>query len=244
MSEDKSESYAQWGDDVLVWEYFKGKPDGVFLEAGANNPKTLSQTYLLERRGWTGVLVEPVPECCEKLRAERPGSRIFQNALGSPDQKGVLRLSIPGGASELTSALRDGEVAGEGDKVFEAELITLTEVLDAAGVERLDYLSLDLEGMELEALQGLDFKRFKPDLIIVEDRLDRLSRHRFLRGEGYKLVRRNGSNNWYIPLGHPFNVSAGTKLGLFRKLRLSMPFRSLRSFSRQLRGKSTRPHGR
>lgn len=238
MSKDKTESYAQWGDDVLVWDYFNGKSDGVFLEAGANDPQSLSQTYLLEKRGWTGVLVEPVPECCEKLRAERPGSRVFQNALGSPEQRGLLRLSIPGGQSELTSALKEGQEAGSTDKIFEAELITLTEVLAAAGITQLDYLSLDLEGMELEALQGLDFNKFKPDLVIVEDRLNNLSRHHFLKGVGYKLVRRNGSNNWYVPVNHRFEVTLGTKLRLFRKLYLSMPFRYIRDLSRKLRGRS------
>ena len=238
MSEDKTESYAQWGDDVLVWEYFGRKPDGVFLEAGANSPKILSQTYLLEKRGWTGVLVEPVPECCVNLRAERPGSRVFQNALGSPEQRGLLRLSIPGGQSELTSALKEGQEVGTNDKTFEAELITLNEVLASAGITQLDYLSLDLEGMELEALQGLDFSKFKPDLIIVEDRLNNLSRHHFLKGVGYKLVRRNGSNHWYVPADHRFEVTLGTKLRLFRKLYLSMPFRCLRDFLRKLRSRA------
>ncbi len=238
MSEDKIESYAQWGDDVLVWEHFGKKTDGVFLEAGANHPTSLSQTYLLEKRGWTGVLVEPVPECCEKLRAERPGSQVFQNALGSPEQRGKLKFSIPGGVSQLTSALTDDQEVSAGDQVFEAELMTLTELLDAAGVSGLDFLSLDLEGMELEALQGLDFKRFKPALVIVEDRLDNLSRHHYLKGNGYKLVLRNGSNHWYVPVAHPFEVSAGTKLRLFRKLYLSMPFRRFRDFSRKLRGKA------
>jgi len=237
MSEDKTESYAQWGDDVLVWDYFKGKTDGVFLEAGANHPKSLSQTYLLEKRGWTGVLVEPVPKCCEKLRAERPASQVFQNALGSPEQRGTLRFSIPSGVMELAAALRVGEQAGVGDRVFEAELITLTEALDEAGILRLDYLSLDLEGMELEALKGLDFIRFRPDLLIVEDRLDNLSRHRFLRSKDYKLVWRNGSNQWYIPKLHPFKVTIKTKLKLFRKMYLSMPFRFIRIFMREMRGK-------
>ena len=168
MSEDKIESYAQWGDDVLVWEHFGKKTDGVFLEAGANHPTSLSQTYLLEKRGWTGVLVEPVPECCEKLRAERPGSQVFQNALGSPEQRGKLKFSIPGGVSQLTSALTDDQEVSAGDQVFEAELMTLTELLDAAGVSGLDFLSLDLEGMELQALQGLDIGRFSPRLMIVE----------------------------------------------------------------------------
>ena len=108
MSEDKIESYAQWGDDVLVWEHFGKKTDGVFLEAGANHPTSLSQTYLLEKRGWTGVLVEPVPECCEKLRAERAGSQVFQNALGSPEQSVESpaafqsRVGFPSSTSALT----------------------------------------------------------------------------------------------------------------------------------------------
>ena len=63
-------------------------------------------------------------------------------------------------------------------------------------------LSLDLEGMELEALQGLDFKRFKPALVIVEDRLDNLSRHHYLKGNGAdKLVLRKfrDRTHWYAP---------------------------------------------
>lgn len=238
MNEDKNESYAQWGDDVLVWDYFKGKTDGVFLEAGANDPKGLSQTWLLEKRGWTGVLVEPVPECCDKLRAERPGSKVFQKALGSPSQRGILKLVIPSGLTALAAALSEGEKAGEGDRVIEAELITLTEVLDQAGVKHLDYLSLDLEGMELEALQGLDFTRFRPDVVIVEDRLDNLSRHRFMKEVGYKLVRRNGSNNWYVPVAHPFCVCLFAQLCIIRKFYLSMPFRRFRDLSRKIRGKS------
>jgi FkbM family methyltransferase len=223
---------------VLVWDYFKGKTDGVFLEAGANDPKGISQTWLLEKRGWTGVLVEPVPECCDKLRAERPGSKVFQKALGSPEQRGILRLAIPAGFTALAAALHEGEKAGEGDRIIEAELITLTEVLDQAGVKHLDYLSLDLEGMELEALQGLDFARFRPDVVIVEDRLDNLSRHHFMKGVGYKLVRRNGSNNWYVSADQPFPVFPLERLHMIRKFYLSMPFRRFRDFSRKLRGKS------
>lgn len=228
-------SYSQWGDDLLVWEYFGKTREGVFLEAGANDPKELSQTYLLETQGWTGALVEPVPECCERLRAERPGSRVFQNALGAPDQRGMLRLSIPDGVTALASGLSAGARPAEGERVIEAAFITLDEVLAQAGIGRLDYLSLDLEGMELEALKGLDFKVHAPRLIVVEDRLDSLRLHRFLSHAGYKLVKRNGSNNWYVPVASVFPVAAGMRLRMMRKLYLSMPFRWLRSASRRIR---------
>lgn len=231
-------SYSQWGDDLLVWEYFGKSRDGVFLEAGANDPKELSQTYLLETQGWTGALVEPVPECCERLRAERPGSRVFQNALGAPDQRGLLRLSIPDGVTALAAGLPAGARPAVGERVVEAEFITLNEVLAQAGITRLDYLSLDLEGMELEALKGLDFDTHAPRLIVVEDRLSHLRLHRFLTRAGYKLVKRNGSNNWYVPAASPFPVSAAMRLTMLRKLYLSMPFRWLRSASRRMRGRT------
>lgn len=245
MKYDELESYSQWGDDLLVWEYFSKRTDGVFLEAGANHPTNLSQTYLLEKRGWTGALVEPNPECCRQLRNERPGSVVFQNAIGSPSQRGVLKLVMPQGSSELAYAPRENRKLQNGDVVFEAELMTLNEVLANAGITHLNLLSLDLEGMELEALEGLDFEKIKPDLIIVEDRLDSLVLHRFLKNLcGYKLVLRNGSNSWYVPIDQYFLVRLITTLRLLRKLYLSMPFRRFRDFSRGIRGRNKGPHGR
>lgn len=253
MSEDKTESYAQWGDDVLVWDHFKGKTDGVFLEAGANDPKALSQTYLLEKRGWTGILVEPVPECCEALRRVRIRSHVFQNALGGPQHRGKLRLRVPAGCSELTHAVADEEAAigreieaassiaerrqraSDGDEIIEAAFITINEVLRSAGVDRLDFLSLDLEGFELPALQGLDFARIRPRVVIIEDRLENLSRHRFMLRHRYRLVRRNGSNNWYFPAEEDCSVNIFTRFKLFRKCYLSLPFRHLRDGLRKFR---------
>jgi FkbM family methyltransferase len=253
MSKKKFESYAQWGDDVLVWDYFKGKTDGVFLEAGANDPKILSQTYLLEKRGWTGILVEPVPECCEALRKVRTRSHVFQNALGSPQHRGMLRLRIPAGCSELAHAVADNDDAAgseikaassiaerrqhlsDGDKIIEAAFITIDEALRSAEVGHLDFLSLDLEGFELPALQGLDFTRIRPRVVIIEDRLENLSRHRFMLRQNYKLVRRNGSNNWYLPAEEKFTVDLFSRLKLMRKCYLSLPFRHLRDGLRKLR---------
>jgi len=230
-------SHSQYGCDLKVVEYFGKSHAGTFLEAGANDPKSLSQTYLLESLGWSGALVEPVPECCEKLRRDRPRSRVFENALGGPDAAGLLRLKIPGGTTELASGMAADEIAAEGDRVIEAELITLTRVLELAGIQTLDLLSLDLEGMELDALEGLDFGRFPPKLIIIEDRMDDLRKHAFLKRRGYKIVLRNGSNHWYVPASRPYPVPLPMRWELFRRLYLSVPFRWLRSLSRKLRGK-------
>lgn len=231
-----AQSHAQWGDDVLAWDYLGRARDGFFFEAGANDPVLLSQTCFLEEQGWRGVLVEPVPSCCEKLIKVRTRSRVFQAALGAPEQRGYLRLRIPQGVTQLTAALRDGESCAAGELV-EAKLMTISEALDAAGLATLDFLSLDLEGMELNALRGLDFVRHAPRLIIMEDRMEGLAKHRFLVRHGYKIVMRNGSNSWYVPIADPFEVSPGMRWELLRKLYLSLPFRRMRDLLRKLRGK-------
>ena len=237
MNKQQKESYAQWGDDRLVLDYFAGRDGCTFLEAGANDPISLSQTYLLEQNGWQGVLVEPVASCCERLRAVRTGSQVFQNALGAPEDRGTLRLFVPDGLTELTRAHEAGDEDLVGEHI-EAAFMTLNEVLNAAGLKQLTYLSLDLEGMEDRALLGLDFAKYRPELIIVEDRVEHLRTHRLLLSRGYRLVRRNGSNHWYLPKGAAFSVPVGERIRLFRKLYLSMPFRWLRNKSRQIRGRA------
>lgn len=252
-NDDQTKSYAQWGDDLLVWEYFNRANSGIFLEAGANDPINLSQTYLLEQKGWIGILIDPVPSCCEALRRVRTNSHVFQNALGGPQHRGKLRLRVPAGCSELTHAVSDEtsmlgndidaaasaaerrQGSTDCDEIIEAGFITINEALATAGFDRLDYLSLDMEGFELAALQGLDFSRIRPRVVIIEDRLESLSRHRFMLRRGYKLVRRNGSNNWYVPSGELFPVSLTTRIKLFRKCYLSLPFRYLRDTLRKLR---------
>ena len=110
-------------------------------------------------------------------------------------------------------------------------------MLEEAGVTRLDYLSLDIEGHELAAFRGLDFDRWQPKLILVEDHMYNLKLHRVLKSKSYRLVYRTGSNNWYVTRDTPFlKLTPKVRLELFRKLYLSMPFRKLRLVGKKLRG--------
>jgi len=62
---------SQLKENNLVWEFFGRKTSGFFVEVGANDPFLLSQTWMLEQKGWTGVLVEPLAACCADLRRYR-----------------------------------------------------------------------------------------------------------------------------------------------------------------------------
>jgi len=75
-------------ESELVWNYFGNRHDGIFVEVGANHPVNRSQTWFLESKGWSGVLIEPNPDLCELLRDQRPKSRVFQVAVGEPVKTG------------------------------------------------------------------------------------------------------------------------------------------------------------
>lgn len=203
----------------MVLDFFKDQGGGlIFFEAGANEPKMLSQTYLLEINGWKGILVEPILSCCTALRKERPSSVVFQNALGAPEQRGKLRLCVPGGVTQLTHSFEAGFVPAEDDVVIEADFITIQECLEKSGFLKIDYLSLDLEGSELNALRGIDFSKTRPKLVVLEDHFDVLDCHFHMRKNGYKLVKRNGANSWYVPKDMHFPIGFACWIKLNRKI--------------------------
>ncbi len=152
---------------------------GTFLEAGAHDGYTQSNTYFLERhRGWSGVLIEPVPELRLKCERRRPRSQVFDCALVGPDYEhsdiaihfGDLMSTV----GETAHAAGGLAVTGRDAYSVSVPARTLSSILDEAAIGSLDLMILDLEGHELDALRGLDFARHAPRYLVVEA-LDRAS---------------------------------------------------------------------
>lgn len=147
---------------------------GVFIEAGAHDGYTQSNTYFLERHcGWHGVLVEAVPELFARARARRPRSQVFGCALVSPEREGTLVEVRFGDLCSAVGADPDHVARGLGPsrrRGYSVEVPgrTLSAVLEEAGVGRADVLVLDVEGAELDVLAGLDLERHGPAHMLVE----------------------------------------------------------------------------
>ena len=214
----------------LVWDFFQRNPAGVFVEVGANHPTQDNQTWFLEQQGWSGVLVEPNPELAKLLAEQRPRSRAVNAAVGAPGQPAEvdLLLGLNPLHSTLTPLLGD-QLSGQKVRV---RLRTLNDILAEAGLGRIDFLSIDVEGMELQVLQGLDFQKYSPRLVLIEEHRRDYHKHFYLRRQGYRLVRRTGRNNWYVPPDSPVTVASLNTLGerfqLWRKMWLNPPFNQLR----------------
>jgi Methyltransferase FkbM domain len=200
-------------EQELVREFFGGARSGVFVEVGANRPWQGSQSWHLEQLGWTA--------CWSSRSRSSPtscggGARrgVYAVACSSPQNAGRrMRLHVAGALSSLD---RERMAAG-------------------AEPARFELLSIDVEGHELEVLAGFDVARWRPRLILLEDHVGDLARHRRLKTAGYRLIRRFEYNGWYVPDDAPAAVEAHERWEIIRKYYLALPFRMARNASRAAR---------
>ncbi len=219
----------------LVAAFF-GNTKGYFVEVGANEPRVRSQTWHLEQAGWNGLLIEPQPDLAQQLRAQR-AAKVFAVACSGPEHEGgTLPLHVAGPLSSLD---RSGMAPGATpEQVIEVPIRTVDSVLAEAQAPRnFDFLSIDVEGHEIEVLRGFDVGHWQPRLILLEDHVGDLSKHRYLTEAGYRIVRRFENNGWYVPKHSDVRMQPGDWWEIFRKYYLALPFRRLRNYSRRLRGK-------
>jgi FkbM family methyltransferase len=218
-------------EPYLVWRHFDCRTDGFFLEVGANEPQLRSQTWFLEQQGWRGILVEPQAALAEVLRRQRPRSNVFQVACGPPGHPTHLPLHIAEAPSQSSLARNLVQADTRYVRTEVVPVMTLDAILEAAGHPALDFVSIDVEGTQLDVLGGFSLERFRPRLLVIEDHLYSLRVHRFLTRRGYRLVKRTGSNNWYVPAKQPFALTTPLeRLRLWKKLWANTPFRKLRVF--------------
>lgn len=158
---------------------------GTFVEAGAHDGYTQSNTYYLERfRNWSGLLVEPVPALAGRCQRRRSSSSVVGCALVGPEYQGDrVRLAYDDLMSAVTApgcgADGDPARAERGRSRLSVPARTLSSVLSDAGMTNIDLLVLDVEGNEAEVLAGLDMERYSPRFLLVEV-LDRASQQPLL----------------------------------------------------------------
>jgi FkbM family methyltransferase len=169
-----STTYSQLKQDLAVLEFYKNKKGGYFIEIGASDGIEFSNTYLLEKEyEWKGICVEPIPSKMDALKKNRPNSIYVDKAVYN--QSG-LKLSFDiandfdllSGLSDTICHLHKQRVDANKTTII-VETITLNDMLEQANAPAfIDYISLDVEGVEFEILSIFDFSKHMFGLIDVE----------------------------------------------------------------------------
>lgn len=207
---DPMESHAQFGEDVKLHRLLSPgatglEPNGVYVEVGGNDGITGSNTLLFEELGYRCVVVEPVPYLARRIREHR---RCTVVEAAADRTNGRARFLVARGGDTLSTLDNENRVHSRIDEhPYLEEIEVATRTLDTileeagltAGVDRLELVSIDVEGNEPSVLEGFSIKRWKPRVVIIEDNSfgrDRTVRSWFAK-HGYLRFKLTGVNHWY-----------------------------------------------
>jgi|APCry1669189665_1035243.scaffolds.fasta_scaffold00762_4 FkbM family methyltransferase len=152
--------------DKKLDDLFQQKDNGFFIELGANDGLTQSNTAMLEfMRGWKGILIEPSPSAYELCKVNRPGSITLNYACVSNE---YTDKSVKGDFNGKLMSSVDG-LRLQSEKTIDVAAITLESILDKyAAYKNINFLSLDTEGYELNILKGLNLDKYRPQYMLIE----------------------------------------------------------------------------
>lgn len=197
-------SYSQFREDKILDQIFANQV-GTCVEVGANDGITGSTTYYFEKKGWKCVLVEPVPELCGKIRHFR-SAIVFECAASSESGEDVFYVSESAeslSAFSPTVPLQKQIESGINNvREIRVRKRTLDGIIDEVGISEIDFITIDVEGHELEVLKGFSIERHRPRIIIIEDNSDQVdvSIRAYMEEKGYKAFLRTGVNDWYASI--------------------------------------------
>lgn len=194
------------GQDRWVLECLRNKKNGYFLDFGAFDGRTISNTYILEKEyGWNGICVEPNPFFYVQLCNSR--NCISINSALWPISRQSLKFCDAHGLSSLFEFRESDTNAGQRktatQAIIEVDTLNPTELLHRFNAPSLiEYLSLDVEGCEFEVLQAIDLSTYNIALMTIEHNhvTETCEKVRVYLAEfGYKYVQNRNEDWFYNP---------------------------------------------
>jgi FkbM family methyltransferase len=163
-------SYAQNHEDVLLHRLFEGCAEGAYIDVGACHPVFHSVTKLFYDRGWHGINIEPLPSLADLLAQDR--QRDVNLRMGLSNREGTSKFfECPASVELSTLCEEQAEVLRRsGFEIVEHSIpvTTLARVCERHTSGEIHFLKIDVENHEREVLEGADWGRYRPRVVLVE----------------------------------------------------------------------------
>ncbi len=157
---------SHWGVDLILNNIFRNTEKGIYIDIGCHHPFLNNHTYLFYKRGWTGINIDLDFNAVDMFKFFRP--KDFNKQIALTDNKGEENLYFyHNRAAKNTISEKFGTHAKEIKKI---KTDTLNNIILEANLsdKKIDFLSIDVEGNELNVLKGIDLNKFKPTVVLLE----------------------------------------------------------------------------
>lgn len=162
-------TYAQNFEDVMLMRALKDVRDGFYIDVGAHDPESGSVTKSFYDIGWHGINVEPTSVPFERLALDRPRDINLQVCVGANDGTIDLYDIQPSGlATALPEVAEMHRTQGHTVTLVHPPVRRLDGICKDFAAKEIHFLKIDVEGYEKQALQGMDFSRFRPWILVIE----------------------------------------------------------------------------
>ncbi|RDU73754.1 FkbM family methyltransferase [Helicobacter aurati] len=197
----------QLGQDAVAYSILRDKKEGFFVDIGAHDGISINNTYLFERLGWKGFCVEANPHTFEILRQNRQCD-VYNFAVFSKNI-GMTNLVVSNSDCSVLDTLeinltQEHQKRMQGYGTLESisvSSITLNEIMqNYPDISHIDFLSLDVEGGELDVLYGIDFSKYSFGVMTIEHNYTESQEKiiQFLRENGYRVLMQNGFDMVFV----------------------------------------------
>lgn len=191
--------YSQEGEDIILSEFFPNKTDGFYVDVGAHHPMRFSNTHMFYKKGWRGINIDAMPGSMKAFERKRP--RDINLEIGVSGKEGEMTFymfddpALNGFSMEIS---KDRDKNSNFEIIEERKIKTypLSKILDKylPKDQKIDFMSIDVEGLDMMVLESNDWKRYSPRYLLVEcigDTAEDIMQdkiYRFLSEKGYKIV--------------------------------------------------------
>ena len=198
-------SYAQNYEDVILWRALHDVERGFYVDVGAADPEEWSVTRAFYERGWWGINVEPLEQYFHKLKQARPRDTNLKVAVGREAGVRTLHTIAETGLSTFDPKIAARHrAAGWDTNETGVPTLTLAKILEDCAPSTIHFLKIDVEGAELEVLEGMNLDRVRPWIILIEATepfstvSTRDNWEHLVTGQGYQFAYFDGLNCFYV----------------------------------------------
>jgi len=192
-----NKSYSQEGEDMILRRIFENENTGFYIDVGAHHPKRFSNTHYFYKRGWSGINIDAMPDSMKRFNKIRSRDINIEAAISNEKKEITYYMFNDPALNSFDIDLVQERINEKYSLIKEQKIVTkpLKEILSEylPRNQKINFMDIDVEGLDLEVLKSNDFSLFRPEYILVESNDVKINDiqnneiYKFLRENNYEL---------------------------------------------------------